>query len=224
MNKLKALEKDFNQLAEKEETSGLVEAEISLRRELDIRINKLANECSLAEENLKSMLGLEEEAQKIMGKVKERDTFDDDDFFDQTKSAKNLRNTQQQARTPGQARFAEDLPGKAENFASLRGDYESMLLEKAKVSKELYRLAMNEPGDGDGELDELDLYMRQNDEVLKTEKKASLIARMKELQVSLDETSGLMNYIKPNVRLESEDDIMKRYFLGFFGVGNVFLG
>jgi hypothetical protein len=217
MNKLKALEKDFNQLAEKEETSGLVEAEISLRRELDIRINKLANECSLAEENLKSMLGLEEEAQKIMGKVKERDTFDDDDFFDQTKSAKNLRNTQQQARTPGQARFAEDLPGKAENFASLRGDYESMLLEKAKVSKELYRLAMNEPGDGDGELDELDLYMRQNNEVLKTEKKASLIARMKELQVSLDETSGLMNYIKPNVRLESEDDIMKRYFWVFWG-------
>jgi hypothetical protein len=156
-----------------------------------------------------------------IGKVKERDTFDDDDFFDQTKSAKNLRNTQQQPSRPGLAKgWAEDAPGKAENFASLRADYESMLLEKAKVSKELWKMAMGEDELGDAEEDELDLYMKKNDEVLKSEKKVSLINRMKELQEKLEETSGLMNYIKPNVRLESEDDIMKRFFFLLGGLKN----
>jgi len=45
-NKLKILEKDFNTLITKKENSGVNEAETSLIRELDIRMNKLANELS----------------------------------------------------------------------------------------------------------------------------------------------------------------------------------
>lgn len=153
---------------------------------------------------MKHMLGLEDEKESIMTKKREGDTFEDDDFYDQTNFTKN-----QNPKMGSGASGARAPPQKVENYASLKKEYDGLIERKSDINESLYKLAMHEDIDDEDD-DEFEKFMRQNDGNLRAEKKTSLIDELKQIQVKLKETSDLIYYVRPQAQLEKEEDVVKR--------------
>lgn len=169
------------------ETAGtpLSDTQLAVKREVNTRMNELAGKLSMAEDKLKQMFGFEEGSRsssispELLAEMR-KEADEEEDFYDQTTTApvESKEKTEQ-----------FKVRAKDQSYDELKRNLEQLLAEKAEANEHLSAIAQAErkAAQDPQATEDLDKLVNEDARALRSEKRASLVERIKTLVTEIDE-------------------------------------